>query len=67
VFKWDDEVVLLKWELPDGKILDYYVNPAKFSKKFEDPYVLGVVKIPKPEELEQQAEGEEDGNSNRPD
>src|SRR5688572_32931717 len=44
-----DEVTLLKWELPDGKLLDYYVDPKRFSNRFVDPVILGVVDLNPPE------------------
>lgn len=53
LFKSLPEVVLLKWILPDGKLLDYYVDPVRFSKQFPDYVVLGVDKEQEPE---QQAE-----------
>lgn len=40
VFKTQD-VVLLAWRLPDGKTLDYYVDPERFSKDFVRPTILG--------------------------
>lgn len=51
------EVVLLKWELPDGKLLDYYVDPERFSKRFELRKILGIIK----QEHHQDAEGVKDG------
>jgi len=36
--------VLLEWRLPDGKILNYPVDPQRFSNMFEPPVVLGVEK-----------------------
>lgn len=57
------EVVLLKWQLPDGKVLDYYVDPVRFSKLFSEKKILSVIK-PK-EEPRKEAEVSEDGNSNR--
>lgn len=58
------EVILLKWQLPDGKVLDYYVDPVRFSKLFPEKKILSVIK---PEEPQQEAEVSEDGNSNRSD
>lgn len=43
IFKSLPSVVLLKWQLPDGKILDYYVDPLRFSKQFEPGTILGVM------------------------
>jgi hypothetical protein len=60
LFKNLPEVVLLKWQLPDGKILDYYVDPARFSRKFENQVILGVYKLEEPEQL---ASGEDNGSS----
>ncbi len=40
VFKTPD-VVLLAWRLPDGKMLDVYVDPVRFSNQFEKPTILG--------------------------
>jgi len=59
LFKNLPEVVMLKWQLPDGKVLDYYVDPERFSKMFEDHVILGVnkpVEIGNEEPVE--AEGE---------
>lgn len=50
LFKSLPEVVLLKWILPDGKLLDYYVDPVRFSKMFPDYVVLGIDKIQEPQE-----------------
>jgi hypothetical protein len=44
MFKSLPEVVLLKWILPDDKVLDYYVDPKRFSSQFKDPVILGVHK-----------------------
>lgn len=60
VFSHLPEVMFLKWELPDGKLLDYYVDPGRFSRKFKDWVVLGIVKL-EPREV---AEGGDDGNGN---
>lgn len=54
------DVMLLKWVLPDGKVLDYYVDPARFSKQFENHTVLGVMK-------QETSEEDEDGNDHRTD
>lgn len=43
------EVMLLKWILPDGKLLDYYVDPVRFSKMFSEYKILGVEKEPQQE------------------
>lgn len=53
LFKALPEVVLLKWILPDGKLLDYYVDPVRFSKMFPEHVILGV---DKQEEPQQEAE-----------
>lgn len=63
LFKHLPEVVLLKWILPDGKLLDYYVDPERFSKKFQDYVILGVNT---PQEHLEDAGGN-DGNSDRSD
>jgi hypothetical protein len=52
------EVILLKWILPDGKMLDHYVDPVLFSKRFNPGVILGKQEAP---------EGDKDGNSNRSD
>lgn len=44
LFKLPD-VVLLKWELCDGKLLDKYVAPAVFSRVFKPGVILGVAKL----------------------
>lgn len=44
LFKSLPKVVLLKWQLPDGKMLDYYVDPVRFSRLFPEHVILGVVK-----------------------
>lgn len=62
IFKSLPGVVLLKWELPDGKLMDYYVDPERFSKQMEAPTILGVINIEAAK-----ADGEEDGNSDRTD
>lgn len=54
------EVMLLKWILPDGKLLDYYTDPVRFSKKYQDYKILGV---DKPEEPRKEAEVSEDGGT----
>lgn len=54
------EVMLLKWQLPDGKVLDYYVDPVRFSKLFPERKILG---IQKPEEHQKDAEVSEDGST----
>lgn len=59
LFKSLPKVVLLKWVLPDGKLLDFYVDPVRFSKKFGDYEVLGVDK----QEPQKEAVGEEDGSN----
>lgn len=41
VFKSGEDVILLAWRLPDGKMLDYYVDPKRFSKKNEHLTILG--------------------------
>lgn len=51
-FKSLPDVMLLQWQLPDGKIWDRYVDPEVFSKLFKRGVVLGVIKR------------NEDGNSN---
>ncbi len=38
------ECVLLKWELPDGKFWDRFVNTKEFSKRYQDYVILGVGK-----------------------
>lgn len=38
------EVMLLKWQLPDGKVLDYYVDPVRFSRLFPEKKILSVIK-----------------------
>lgn len=53
------EVMLLKWQLPDGKVLDYYVDPVRFSKLFTEKKILSVIH-PKQEEPQQEAEVSED-------
>lgn len=55
LFKSLPEVVLLKWILPDGKLLDYYVDPVRFSKMFPEHVILGVDKEPN-QEPQQEAE-----------
>lgn len=62
MFKALPEVVLLKWILPDGKLLDYHVDPVRFSKAFPEHVILGVIKQ---EEPQKEAEVSENGNSNR--
>lgn len=57
------EVVLLKWQLPDGKVLDYYVDPVRFSRLFPEKKILSVIKPE--EEPRKEAEVSEDGNSDR--
>jgi hypothetical protein len=42
LFTFLPKLVLLKWQLPDGKILDYYVDPERFSRRFPDYVILGV-------------------------
>lgn len=37
----NNDVILLVWRLPDGKMLDYYVDPKRFSKKNEHVTILG--------------------------
>lgn len=49
LFKSLPEVVLLKWILPDGKLLDYYVDPIRFSRMFPEHVILGVDKEPNQE------------------
>lgn len=41
VFRSLPELVLLEWKFPDGKCLDYYVDPMRFSKVMELGKVLG--------------------------
>jgi len=60
LFKSLPGVVFLKWQLPDGKLLDYYVDPVRFSKMFEKPIILGVIK-----EEAAEADGDANGNSDR--
>jgi len=55
------EVVLLSWQLPDGKILDYYVDPERFSKDFKDYKILGIIQATPPDQGE-----EDDSNQHRP-
>lgn len=55
VFKTLD-AVLLKWELPDGKYWDRFVNSKEFSRRYRDYIILGV-----------QQQEEENGNGNRAD
>lgn len=50
LFKALPKVVLLKWILPDGKLLDYYVDPVRFSKMFPDYVILGVDKEQEPQQ-----------------
>lgn len=52
-----EDVVLLSWKLPDGKSLDYYVDPVRFSNKFEHVTVLG--DIPMAEEQEENNDSRE--------
>jgi hypothetical protein len=54
-----DGVTLLKWELPDGKLLDYYVDPKRFSSRFVDPVILGIVNL---EEVHKASEETANGN-----
>lgn len=64
------EVMLLKWQLPDGKVLDYYVDPVRFSRLFTEKKILSVIKPiseADKEEPQQEAEVSEDGNNNRTD
>lgn len=63
VFKREG-VMLLKWELPDGKLLDYYVDPKRFSSRFVDPVILGIVNL---EEALQAPKEVEDEQRNRTD
>lgn len=57
------EVVLLKWILPDGKLLDYHVDPVRFSKMFEKAIVLSVIK---PQEAAVADEEHERNRTDRP-
>lgn len=57
LFKALPEVVLLKWILPDGKLLDYYVDPVRFSKMFPDYVILGIDKEEAQEEPEVRTDG----------
>ena len=50
-----DGFTLLKWEMPDGKLWDYYVDPVRFSTKFIPGIILGIFK------------GDPNGDSNRTD
>jgi len=59
LFKSLPDVILLKWQLYDGKVLDKYVEPRVFSKLFKPGVILGITR---PSE-----EDTEDGNCNRPD
>lgn len=59
------EVVLLKWQLPDGKVLDYYVDPVRFSRLFTEKKILSVIK-PKQEEPQQEAEVSENEHNREP-
>lgn len=61
-FKDLPDVMVLTWELPDGKVLHKYIEPAIFSKMFIRGKILGVVKEPQEEVKE-----DTDGNSNRTD
>lgn len=45
LFRALPEIMLLKWELPDGKLLDFYVDPERFSNKFVLRKVLGIVQL----------------------
>lgn len=36
------KVTLLTWKLPDGKLLDCYVDPQRFSNRMELGEVLGI-------------------------
>lgn len=56
VFRSLPDVVLLAWRLPDGKMLDYYVDPERFSKQFEKVTILGQQPVA--------IEEDDDGNSN---
>jgi hypothetical protein len=49
VFK-DKDVILLAWRLPDGKTLDYYVDPKRFSQRFEHVTILGLQPVSNEEE-----------------
>lgn len=62
VFKSLPGVILLQWQLPDGKVLDYYVDPERFSKQFVSPTILGIVPM-----REASEEDTDHGNSNRTD
>lgn len=45
LFKSLPDVILLKWQLCDGKILDKYVEPKTFSKLFKPGVILGVQRL----------------------
>lgn len=49
VFKTEG-VVLLLWKLPDNKVLEWYVDPERFSKEFEKPTILGTTPVANEEE-----------------
>jgi len=42
LFKDLPKVMLLTWKLPDGKLLDCYVDPQRFSNRMELGVVLGI-------------------------
>ena len=54
VYKHLPEVVLLAWRLPDGKMLDVYVDPERFSKNFEKPTILGIQPVANEEDDDDQ-------------
>ncbi len=41
VFRSLPQMVFLEWKFPDGKTLDYYVDPERFSRIMELGLVLG--------------------------
>lgn len=41
VFRALPEAVFLEWKFPDGKCLDYYVDPRRFSRLMELGKILG--------------------------
>lgn len=45
----DRDVIVLAWKLPDGKVLDYPVDPVRFSKKNEHVTILGLTPVAREE------------------
>lgn len=54
VFRSLPEMVFLEWRFPDGKTLDYYVDPVRFSKMMELGKVLGQPPIEEVQEQQQE-------------